>query len=324
MSYDEWMKQTRRGPLKPRSKQLRVIDACLREYDAHRGSLPHLEALWDALVVWMESKTDWRSSVRNQNGAVDRLSDQIIDFYQKHQPAAHLVPKGHLEAIRGGAALLRAGRLKPSISVKIPLGVKDTSRGTVIYEGFTHEELVKAKQAWADAWRCAQLAVQGVQQVHTSTEETERFLRWFGSPDTPGVVQKVTSDLQKMNQAFNSSQVTLVLREDITVHLVDQNDPFGEMEEGFSGADVYGYVWHHQGTKTGYRVILGQWFLGDPDPIEGAAQTVYHELTHKVLGTRDHAYGKIKCRGFALKEQPKATSNADNFGFYAISFIKQI
>ena len=98
------------------------------------------------------------------------------------------------------------------------------------------------------------------------------------------------------------------------------------MIEDGSTSDVYGYVWVPEGghVGSGYRVILGNWFLGDPDPIEGAAQTVYHELTHKVLGTRDHVYGKIKCRGLAAAQQQKAITNADNYGFYAVSFIKAI
>jgi hypothetical protein len=123
--------------------------------------------------------------------------------------------------------------------------------------------------------------------------------------------------------AFQNNPVTVVNRPDVQVHLVNGDDPFDAMEEGFSGSGVYGYVWNHSGG-TGYRIIMGKWFLADPDPIEGAAQTIYHELTHKVMKTVDHAYGKIKCRGFAAADQQKALTNADNWAFYAVSFKKNI
>jgi hypothetical protein len=224
--------------------------------------------------------------------------------------------------IRQSAKLLGDGKLRPQIQVDIPRGTKDVGKGTVIWEEFEDAQLPKARKGWTDAYDCAQMAVQAIDRVSRDNAEAQRFQRWFGNP-SPRAVGYVKDGLTKMWQAFQTSPVTIVLREDVTIHMVNGDDPFDKMEEGFSGSGVYGYVWGHS-AGSGYRVIMGKWFLGDPDPIEGAAATVYHELTHKVLKTKDHAYGKIKCRGFAATDQQKAVTNADNWSFYAASFKKEI
>ena len=322
MKYDEWMKRTR-VLTKPRSKGLRVLDACIREYSASPGNRALIDALYDASWVWADTKQDAYKSIRNKDGAVADLFESIDEFRAKNMPAAHLVPTGHLAEIRGTAGLKKADRPKVQINVTIPIGVKDTSKGTAIYEGFDSQQLIKAKRAWAEAYRCADLAVRGASSINTNPKEYERFVRWFGLPETPGTYQTVCQGLKKMAAAFKTNQVTMVLREDIQTHIVNGDAPFDEMEEGFKGSDVYGYVYHHL-AGSGYRVILGKWFLGDPDPIEGATQTIYHELNHKVLRTTDHKYGKIQSRGLATALQQQALTNADNWAFYAISFIKNI
>lgn len=325
MSYDEWKRRTN-VTLKPRSKSLKFLDACLKEYDSHRGSRPYFDALVVAFQSWAGEKDDSENSIRNRQGAVSDLLAQLLDFRDQQMPFAHRGQPSNrgalLRDIAQGAKLLSEGNLKPQISVQIPRGVTDTGKGNVTWEEFETAQLTKARQGWSDAYDCARMAAAAIDTISRNNAEAERFQRWFGKP-TPQAVMTVKQGLQKMWTTFQSSKVTIVLREDITVHLVNGNDPFDAMEESFSGAKVYGFVWNHS-AGSGYRVIMGQWFLGDPDPIEGAAQTIYHELNHKVLGTTDHAYGKIKSRGFAAADQQKALTNADNWAFYAVSFKKQI
>jgi hypothetical protein len=326
MSYDEWKRRTSVG-LKPRSKPLKYLDACLKEYDKNRGSRAHFDQLVIGYQAWAETKGDAEGSERNRQGAVTDLLSQITDFRDQHMPFAHrggqpARPAALLRDIKQGARLLSEGKLRPQVKVQIPIGVTDSTKGKVTWEEFEDSQLVKARQGWADAYECARLAVAGIGAVGRNPAEEQRFQRWFGRP-TSQAVSTVRSGLEKMWTTFQSSPVTIVLREDITVHLVNGDDPFDAMEEGFSGSGVYGYVWNH-GAGSGFRIIMGKWFLSDPDPIEGAAQTIYHELTHKVLKTKDHAYGKIKCRGFSAAQQDKALTNADNWAFYAVSFKKEI
>jgi hypothetical protein len=325
MGHDEWKRRTKVG-LKPRSKPLRFLDACLREYDKNRGSRPHFDQLVFAYQAWARDKADAEGTVRNRDGAVSDLLQQIIEFRDQHMPQAHRGagnPRNALmRDIKAGAKLLGEGKLKPQVHVQIPIGVRDTTHGNVTYEEFETDQLARARRGFADAHECAHRAKRAIEKVSTDPMEEQRFQRWFGNPN-PAAVATVRDGLRKMWQAFKHSPVTIVHRPDITLHLVNGNDPHDEMVEGFSGSGVYGYVWGHT-AGSGYRVVMGQWFLGDPDPIEGAAATVYHELTHKVLKTKDHAYGKIKCRGFAAAAQAQALTNADNWSFYAASFLKEI
>lgn len=326
MSHDEWKKRTAVS-LKPRSKGLKFLDACLKEYDKNRGSSQHFDALVAAFQAWAETKANVEGSERNGKGAVTDLLAQLIQFRDQHMPFAYRSgapsrPVGLLADIREGARLLGAGQLRPQIRVTIPRGVEDKMRGTVIWEEFDDAQLPKARQAWTDAFDCAEQAVAAIATIGRNGAEEARFQRWFGAP-TPHALNTVSQGLQKMLSAFRSNRISIVLREDVTIHIVNGDDPFDKMEEGFSGSSVYGYVWNHS-AGSGYRIIMGKWFLADQDPIEGAAQTIYHELTHKVLHTTDHAYGKIKCRGFSATNQAKALTNADNWAFYAISFKKDI
>ncbi|MFM0123437.1 M35 family metallo-endopeptidase [Paraburkholderia sp. RL18-101-BIB-B] len=326
MSHDEWKRRTSLA-LKPRSKPLKFLDACLKEYDKNRGSRPHFDAIVVAYQAWAATKASAEGSERNAKGAVSDLLAQLVEFRDRHMPFAHrggapLRPNALLLDIKEGAKLLGEGNLRPQIKVNIPVGIKDIGRGTVIWEEFDDTQLPKARQGWADAFECAEKAVAAIATVDGNAAEEQRFQRWFGAP-TPQAVATVKQGLQQMLDAFSSSPVTIVLREDVTVHIVNGNDPFDEMEQGFKGDGVYGYVWNHH-AGSGYRIIMGKWFLADPDPLEGAAQTIYHELTHKVLKTQDHVYGKIKCRGLSATNQAHALTNADSWAFYALSFMKNI
>ncbi len=325
MSYATWKSRTK-VTLKPRSKALKYLDACIEEYDKNRGSRPHFDALVYGFQVWTGTKTNSDLSVRNGSGAVTDLLAQISDFRDQNMPFAHrgtqFRSNALLRDIKQGAKLLSEGSLKSKVNVPVTIGTVDTRKGKVIWEEFDDSQLVKARQAWSDSFDFAKMAKEAMDRIGTDSNEQVRFQRWFGTP-TPAAIATVKGGVNKLWQAFQSSQVTIVLREDIQTHIVNGADPFDEMQESFSGADVYGFVWNHK-AGSGYRVIMGEVFLGDPDPLEGAAQTIYHELTHKVLATKDHAYGKIKSRGFAAAQQHLALTNADNWAWYALSFMKEI
>ena len=324
MSYESWKKNTT-VPLKPRSKALKYLDACIKEYDKNRGSRPHFDALIYGLRVWTDTKTDGELSIRNKNGAITQLWSEIINFRDKNMPFAHrgeqFRPNALMREIKEGAKALSEGTLKTRVKANITIGVTDTVKGKVIWEEFDDDQLVKARKAWSDAYDCARMANDAMARISRDSDEQMRFQLWFGASN-PGPLNTVRMGIAKMWQAFQSSQVTIVLREDIQTHLVNGNDPFDTMEESFAGSDVYGFVWNHS-AGSGYRVIMGKYFLADPDPLE-SAQTIYHELTHKVLATNDHAYGRIKSRGLGATQQPLALTNADNWGYYAISFMKGI
>lgn len=71
---------------------------------------------------------------------------------------------------------------------------------------------------------------------------------------------------------------------------------------------------------SGMRIYLGPQFFSTGDNWE-RLQTVYHELTHKVLGTNDHEYGPKACRELATLDPQKAMINADNYGYFVTSLL---
>jgi Lysine-specific metallo-endopeptidase len=70
---------------------------------------------------------------------------------------------------------------------------------------------------------------------------------------------------------------------------------------------------------SGFRIYLGQDYFRTPPNSMDRPQTVYHELTHKVLATNDHAYGANDCRHLAINNPMQARKNADNYGYFVTS-----
>lgn len=90
ITHQQWMQDTRRGPLTTRSRELKAIDAALLTYQTKVGSDDEgssLERLYGALIDWTKLKVtgaqDWRTSTRNQAagqtgaGIVERLLDEV-------------------------------------------------------------------------------------------------------------------------------------------------------------------------------------------------------------------------------------------------------
>lgn len=210
--------------------------------------------------------------------------------------------------------------------VDIPKLVKE---GNVAYEGFAQQELPRARFAWNQAKRAADLCVKAVQKFDLAAN-AELIKRWFGldpraNPQHAHTLMQVQAKLTQMNSVFLSNPVTLVYAPNITVKHVplDNSQPLQPVTLAggtpFTGQNVYGYVHHHQ-AGSGYRVVLGKWFMSDPDQQE-ATQTVYHELTHKVLKTKDHCYGVALCEQLAKNNPQLACDNADSLAYFAKSMV---
>lgn len=76
---------------------------------------------------------------------------------------------------------------------------------------------------------------------------------------------------------------------------------------------------YHVGS--GMRIILGKAFPAFNDKYQRAG-VIYHELSHKVLGTNDHAYDEKTCMTMASSNTAKAMKNANNYFFFIMKFGK--
>ncbi len=70
---------------------------------------------------------------------------------------------------------------------------------------------------------------------------------------------------------------------------------------------------------SGFRIYLGKEYFSTASNSMDRPQTVYHELTHKVLATNDHEYGAAGCRALAISDPAKAKKNADSYGYFVTS-----
>ena len=71
-------------------------------------------------------------------------------------------------------------------------------------------------------------------------------------------------------------------------------------------------------TGSGMRLYLGYaTVMQAPIDFDDLVHTIYHELTHKVIGTNDHEYGADESRG--LIADGRALRNADNYAFFLMS-----
>jgi len=73
---------------------------------------------------------------------------------------------------------------------------------------------------------------------------------------------------------------------------------------------------HHVGS--GIRIILGAAW-SHVTTLRGRAATIYHELTHKLLGTNDHRYGAYACK---LLPKNMQLRNADNYCCFIDDYMR--
>jgi len=81
LTYSEWMKETKRGLLTPRSAKLKAVDSAFAKLNSSKNPQAELEAtnqLIDALADWLDSKEGkWEESTRNAKGTVKKLVTQL-------------------------------------------------------------------------------------------------------------------------------------------------------------------------------------------------------------------------------------------------------
>jgi hypothetical protein len=73
MLHADWMRRTKRGLLTPRSRLLENVDKAFKALE-DRPSRGTAEGLVLALDAWKKSKSDWQTTTRNNDSAVDDLT----------------------------------------------------------------------------------------------------------------------------------------------------------------------------------------------------------------------------------------------------------
>jgi hypothetical protein len=166
--------------------------------------------------------------------------------------------------------------------------------------------------------------------LNSDVKERARAKLWFGDSDLAEIGDCVLT----MNEFFESSKrlVTFVDRRKGTDRLIEYAGPGKQATYGESAPmtwkdyaavkclsdDAEPFSAH---VGSGLRVYLGERFFHPSKTTIDRANTVYHELSHKLLKTVDHEYGAQSCLALARSAPEQAIWNADNWSFYAINFL---
>lgn len=169
----------------------------------------------------------------------------------------------------------------------------------------------------------------------TTTAEAALVRRWFGTSPLGEVIQGIfvmnkylstyTNTITFVDARNQSEKLLGVVRQDPIPHSTEKRDVYDVKSVVPMGAGDYAYVktLPCQGTKnqsahvgSGMRIYIGErGFHPSKTDIDGGL-TVYHEINHKLLGTKDWAYKPDPCRQLATSTPAKALNCPDNWAFF--------
>lgn len=189
---------------------------------------------------------------------------------------------------------------------------------TIIFGGLAPSDQTTVTQVWGELMDA--LDKQKNLQQHID--------RWFGTACPAAFRTAMPRVLRKFRSCMNLCNVK------VTCSPLDERD-----------IDTFGAAYHNNGAG-GFAPIInfdpatqpnltleldGRWNIGvalhktltDRD---SAFQTIAHELSHLLLGTRDEkwnpptdkprCYGETKCTHLATNNDVRALTNADNWGYF--------
>jgi hypothetical protein len=185
------------------------------------------------------------------------------------------------------------------------------------------------------------------------SERYEKYCRrWFGSFDR----NRIAANVRRMDAVIANPEITVtfVSRQDKNLNAIygGINVPPATIDPANSSSlevrgtrygtakpndtsltSVYAFVFPAQGggsalmshhVGSGIRLYLANVYFALPHGDAGRAHTIYHELTHKTLGTEDHMYEAQPCYDMATSQPHKAGTNADSYAFFATTYHKLV
>lgn len=143
------------------------------------------------------------------------------------------------------------------------------------------------------------------------------YSKWFDGTGQNAHLMKVASIVKEVDDAINQRPITFA---NATGNSVDK-----------ANGGLCGYVWliRNEGPGDGFGGAIhagsGMRVLIVPKTHNGnvndLAETMYHELSHKVGGTRDITYNVDTCLENARKNPQQAVLNAENYNRFLGEFI---
>ncbi|MBD8871363.1 M35 family metallo-endopeptidase [Rhodanobacter sp. DHB23] len=221
-----------------------------------------------------------------------------------------------------------------------PFGNSWPPRKSPVTQKFTEQEKAKLEEGVKVAIECSTLAVES---MNDDFKRAQKLLKVFFA--RPADLDRLKAGLRKMHDfltddgrtitfvdARGQSEKLLRLCERAVAGVPGRHGAVETVLEGTRvvpmGAGDYAYVKTladkdssaatEAHTGSGMRIYIGERGFHPSKVTKDTAETVYHEICHKVLGTVDHAYKVPDCA--ALANTDRAIQCADSWALFVTAF----
>lgn len=221
-----------------------------------------------------------------------------------------------------------------------PFGNSWPPRQPPATQNFTESERAKLEEGLQVATECSALALASSRD---NFKRAQKLLKAFFA--RPADLDRVKDGLQKMHNFLTDTGRTITFvdargQSEKLLRLCERAVPgapgrHGAIETVLQGIQVvpmtagdYAYVKTlkdkdvsspteaHSGS--GMRIYIGERGFHPSKTVQDTAETVYHEVCHKVLGTVDHAYKVPDCK--LLANTDRAVQCADSWALFVTAF----
>ncbi len=221
-----------------------------------------------------------------------------------------------------------------------PFGNSWPPRKPPSVQKFTEQEKAKLEEGLRVATECSALAVASAAD---GFKRADKLLKAFFA--RPADLDRVKAGLQKMHAFLTDGGRTITFvdargQSEKLLRFCERAVPgipgrHGAVESVLQSTSVvpmtagdYAYVKTLKGLDasapteahlgSGMRIYIGERGFHPSKTVQDTAETVYHEICHKVLNTVDHAYKVPDCSALANTDQ--AVQCADNWALFVTAF----
>jgi hypothetical protein len=178
---------------------------------------------------------------------------------------------------------------------------------SVRFDGFTKPEEIYMNEAFKLMKRAS-----GEARRTLLGGNLTAYNKWFDAKAPSTQLMKVSTIVNQVDQAINGRPITFAKLDRPGLSVNTKN--------------LCGYVFLiRQGGQSfhvgsGMRIMV-VWATHAQADLDYLAQTMYHELTHKVGSTDDKNYKEKTCLGYAKTAPHMAANNAENYNLFLSEFM---
>lgn len=181
------------------------------------------------------------------------------------------------------------------------------------------------------------MVMSGLQEAAARTESgaaNAACLRWFGD-SSDNFRKDLASRIRKMRSNINVRTINVSMQALVTRNQYENAAAWNDGSSHLRFEDSYSHVGTHGGIRS--EIYINEAFASLPQKLvvlndgsvdssfwnQSKVETLIHELSHLILGTKDEklsrrtvAYGAQNAEALARNDPTKAKTNAENFAIF--------